>query len=301
VSGAASGVAGALSPARAATGPPGAAQVLVRRALASRRVRVSGAFLLVIVAAALLVPLLALHDPVEMNTQARMKPPTRTHVLGTDEFGRDVLSRIVWGARVSLTVGASAVALAAAGGVLLGVLAGYFGGLVDALIMRLMDVVLCFPPILLGIVVVGFAGRSLLNLVVVLGLLYVPRFARVTYGSVQSVKQNQYVEATRAMGGSHLYVIRKDILPNIFGIVVIQVTLNFGFMVLLEAGLSFLGLGTAPPTPSWGTMVAAARDYMELAPLLVVWPSLALALTVLAFNLLGDGLRDALDPRLDEA
>jgi ABC-type dipeptide/oligopeptide/nickel transport system permease subunit len=233
-----------------------------------------------------------------MNPPARLRPPGAGYLLGTDEFGRDVLSRIFWGTRISLAVGAAAVALAMAGGVSLGLLAGYLGGLVDPLIMRLMDVILCFPPILLGITMVGFAGHSLVNLVLVLGLLFVPRFTRVIYGTVQSVKQNQYVEAARAIGCGHFFIMRKHILPHIFSIIIIQITLNFGFMILLEAGLSFLGLGTLPPTPSWGTMIASARDYMEIAPLLVVWPSLAVALTVLAFNLLGDGLRDALDPRL---
>jgi peptide/nickel transport system permease protein len=274
---------------------------LGRRAWFSRPVRVSGSFLFLVVALALLAPFVSPHDPIQMNPPDRLKPPGAGYLLGTDEYGRDVLSRTLWGARVSLAVGATAVVLAAVVGVFLGVLAGYFGGMLDSLIMRLMDVVLCFPPILLGIAVVGFAGKSLTILVLVLGLLFVPRFARVVYGSVQSVKQNQYVEASRASGGTHFHIMIHHILPNIFAIVIIQVTLNFGFMVLLEAGLSFLGLGTQPPTPSWGTMIASARDYMEIAPFLVVWPSLAVAITVLAFNLLGDGLRDALDPRLMES
>jgi len=278
----------------------GATLALLRRAIASRRVQVSGSLLAVLAAIAILAPALSPYDPLHMNPPARMRAPGPGYLLGTDEYGRDVLSRIVWGARISLGVGAAAVALAAAGGVSLGLLAGYFGGLVDSLIMRLMDVILCFPPILLGIAVVGFAGRSLVNLILVLGLLFIPRFARVIYGSVQSVKQNQYVEAARAVGGGHVYIMRREILPNIFAIILIQITLNFGFVILLEAGLSFLGLGTVPPTPSWGTMIASARDYMEIAPFLVLWPSLAVALTVLAFNLLGDGLRDALDPKLRE-
>ena len=274
---------------------------LGRRAWFSRPVRVSGSFLFLVVALAILAPFVSPHDPIQMNPPDRLKPPGAGYLLGTDEYGRDVLSRTLWGARVSLAVGATAVVLAAVGGVFLGVLAGYFGGMLDSLIMRLMDIVLCFPPILLGIAVVGFAGKSLTILVLVLGLLFIPRFARVVYGSVQSVKQNQYVEASRASGGTHFHIMIHHILPNIFAIVIIQVTLNFGFMVLLEAGLSFLGLGTQPPTPSWGTMIASARDYMEIAPFLVVWPSLAVAITVLAFNLLGDGLRDALDPRLMES
>ena len=276
----------------------GAILALVRRAAFSPRVQVSGGLLVVLVAIAILASAVSPYDPLLMNPPARMRPPGAGYPLGTDEFGRDVLSRILWGARISLGVGAAAVALAAAGGVFLGLLAGYLGGMVDSVIMRLMDVILCFPPILLGMAVVGFAGRSLFNLILVLGLLFVPRFARVVYASVQSVKQNQYVEAARAIGGGPFYIMRRGIFPNIFAIILIQVTLNFGFMILLEAGLSFLGLGTVPPTPSWGTMIASARDYMEIAPYLVVWPSLAVALTVLAFNLLGDGLRDALDPRL---
>ncbi len=278
----------------------GTIQQLVRRSSGSRRVQVSGVLLLLLALAAVLAPVLSPHDPLQMNPPARMRPPGAGYVLGTDEFGRDVLSRLIWGARISLGVGAVGVLLAGVGGVGLGLVAGYLGGWADALIMRLMDVALCVPPILLGIAVVGFAGRSLANLILVLGLLYIPRFARVIYSSVQSIKQNQYIEAARAIGGGPCYIMRRGILPNIFAIILIQVTLNFGFLILLEAGLSFLGLGTVPPTPSWGTMIASARDYMELAPFLVVWPSLAVALTVLAFNILGDGLRDALDPRLRE-
>jgi peptide/nickel transport system permease protein len=276
----------------------GRALSLARRTLSSRPVQVSGGLLILIIVLAIIAPVMSLYDPIQMNPPDRLRPPGRSYLLGTDEYGRDVLSRILWGARVSLAVGAAAVAMAAVGGVFLGVLAGYFGGMVDSLIMRFLDMVLCFPPILLGIAVVGFAGKSLTILVLVLGLLFIPRFARVIYGSVQSVKQNQYVEASRASGGTHFYIMFHHILPNIFTVIIIQVTLNFGFMILLEAGLSFLGLGTQPPTPSWGIMIASARDYMEIAPFLVVWPSLAVAITVLAFNLLGDGLRDALDPRL---
>ena len=276
----------------------GGVLALIPRTLANRSVQMSGGLLLLLIALAILAPIISSHDPIQMNPPDRLKPPGVGYFLGTDEYGRDVLSRILWGARISLAVGAAAVVLAAVGGVLLGLVAGYFGGLTDTLIMRLMDIVLCFPPILLGIAVVGFAGKSLINLILVLGLLFVPRFARVVYSSVQSVKQNQFVEASRASGGSHFYIMRNHILPNIFAIIIIQITLNFGFMILLEAGLSFLGLGTQPPTPSWGTMIASARDYMEIAPFLVIWPSLAVAITVLAFNLLGDGLRDALDPRL---
>ncbi len=271
---------------------------LLLRALSTRAVQVSGGFLLVIVTCALLAPVVSPHDPIQMVPRDRLKPPGTGYLLGTDEYGRDVLSRVLWGARISLAVGAAAVALAAMGGVTLGVLAGYFGGVVDSMIMRLMDVVLCFPPILLGIAVVGFAGKSMTILVAVLGFLFIPRFARVIYASIQSLKQSQYVEASRASGGSHLHIMVQHLLPNVFAIIIIQVTLNFGFMILLEAGLSFLGLGTQPPTPSWGTMIASARDYMEISPFLVIWPSLAIAITVLAFNLLGDGLRDALDPRL---
>ena len=276
----------------------GATWFLITRALSTRSVRLSGGILLIIVGAAIFAPIVSPHDPIQMTPRDRMKPPGLSYLLGTDEYGRDVLSRIIWGARISLSVAAAAVVLSAAGGILLGVLAGYFGGMIDSLIMRLMDIILCFPPILLGIAVVGFAGKSLGILVLVLGFLFIPRFSRVIYGSVQSVKQNQYIEASRASGGTHFHIMLRHILPNMFAIIIIQITLNFGFMILLEAGLSFLGLGTQPPTPSWGTMIASARDYMEIAPHLVVWPSLAVAITVLAFNLLGDGLRDALDPRL---
>jgi peptide/nickel transport system permease protein len=247
---------------------------------------------------AILAPLLGLDDPLRMNPARTLDGPTARNWLGADEFGRDILSRLVFGARISLGVAISSIVVAAIVGVLLGLLAGYYGGRVDWIIMRAMDVIFCFPPILLAIAIVAFLGPTLPNLIGTIALLYVPRFARVVYTSVQATKHNAYVEASRSVGANDVYLIWRVILPNIMAPIMVQSSLAIGFAILLESGLSFIGMGAQPPTPSWGQMIAAGRGLMEQAPLMVIWPSLVIAINIVAFNVLGDGLRDALDPRL---
>ncbi|HEV8675827.1 MAG TPA: ABC transporter permease, partial [Methylomirabilota bacterium] len=210
----------------------------------------------------------------------------------------DIWSRLVYGARITLTVGLASVVLAALGGTVLGTAAAYAGRGVEAIIMRAMDGLLCFPPILLGIFVVTFLGPSLVNLILVIGVLYIPRFTRVVHATTLAIRDLEYVESARALGASALRVVARAILPNILAPILVQASLAAGHAILLESGLSFLGLGPPPPTPSWGRMVEQSGRFMQLSALPLLWPSVAISLTVLAFNLLGDGLRDLLDPRL---
>jgi peptide/nickel transport system permease protein len=264
----------------------------------SRQVLIAGPVIGLLLAAAGLAPLVASVDPNALNPRAKAQPPTIAHPLGTDEFGRDLLSRLLHGARITLVVGLSSVAVAAGLGTLLGSAAAYARGLAETVIMRVMDGLLCFPPILLGIFVVTFLGPSLRNLILVISVLYVPRFTRVVHASTLAVRELEYVESARALGASAVRVVGGTILPNIVAPILVQASLAAGHAILLESGLSFLGLGPPPPTPSWGRMVEQSGRFMQLSALPLLWPSAAISVTVLAFNLLGDGLRDLLDPRL---
>jgi len=251
-----------------------------------------------LVVIALGAPLIVSYDPNSLNPRAKVQPPSFAHLLGTDEFGRDILSRLAYGARITLLVATASVILAAAGGTLLGSVAAYAGRRVEAIIMRTMDGMLCFPPILLGIFVVTFLGPSLVNLILVIGVLYIPRFTRVVHSSTLAIRELEYVESARALGASAVRIIARAILPNILAPILVQASLAAGHAILLESGLSFLGLGPPPPTPSWGRMVEQSGRFMQLSVLPLLWPSAAISVTVLSFNLLGDGLRDLLDPRL---
>jgi peptide/nickel transport system permease protein len=259
---------------------------------------IAGPVVGLLVIAAALAPLLAPADPTALNPRAKAQPPTLAHPLGTDEFGRDLWSRLLYGARITLLVGLSSVAVAAGLGTVLGSAAAYARGPVESATMRVMDGLLCFPPILLGIFVVTFLGPSLRNLILVIGVLYVPRFTRVVHASTLAIRELEYVESARALGASAARVVARTILPNIVAPILVQASLAAGHAILLESGLSFLGLGPPPPTPSWGRMVEQSGRFMQLSALPLLWPSAAISLTVLAFNLLGDGLRDLLDPRL---
>ncbi|RMF92317.1 MAG: ABC transporter permease [Nitrospinota bacterium] len=273
---------------------------MLRAILKNRRVLASGWFVVLLFFTALLAPFLAPYDPAKMHMRYSLEPPSKRFWLGTDDYGRDTLSRLIFGARISMQVAVYSVALALVAGVLLGVVAAYWGGMVDTVVMRMMDILISFPPIVLAIAIVAFLGTGVSKLVLAIGLLYVPRFARIAYSSALSVKQHEYVEAARAVGSSNMRIIVRAILPNMMAPVIVQTSLSLGSAILLESGLSFLGLGPPPPTATWGVMVAKARDLMDIEPTLVLWPSLAIALSVLAFNTLGDGLRDTLDPRFRE-
>jgi peptide/nickel transport system permease protein len=226
--------------------------------------------------------------------------PSRDHLLGTDELGRDTFSRILFGARVSLEVGIIAVAVSLAIGGLLGILAGFYGGRIDALIMRIVDILFAFPGLILAIVISGLLGPSGRNAMLAIGVVYAPAFARVIRGSVLSVKSELYLEAGRVAGASNGRLIARHVFPNIVAPLIVLITVYLSSAILAEAGLSFLGLGTQPPEPSWGGMLNAARTYMEINAWMAIAPGLAIALVVLGLNFLGDGLRDVLDPRLRE-
>ena len=261
------------------------------------RVLVPAAFALAIVAIALLVPLLDLPNPIRQDVARRLAGAMPGSPLGRDEFGRDVLSRLLWGARTSLVVAFAATTIACLAGTLLGLVGGWARGAAELVTLRLADVVLCFPPILLALLVVTILGPGVGTLILMLSILYTPGFVRVAYGQVLSAARQDYVEAVRALGARTPRILARTVLPNIAGPVLVQFSLTLAAAVVVESGLSFLGLGVVPPTPSWGLMIRGARATMEQAPLLLLWPCLALTLTILAINLLCDALRDWLDPR----
>jgi peptide/nickel transport system permease protein len=246
---------------------------------------------------ALTAPLVSPFDPTAQPAR-RLLPPGGRYLLGTDEFGRDVFSRIVHGARISLQVGIVSVGIALAVGGVLGLVSGYCLGIVDALTGRLVDVMFAFPSIILIIALSGVLGASLTTAMVAIGVVYSPIFARIVRAPTLAVVQQPYVEGARALGASVARIVSRHVVPNIAAPIIVQTTLSFSTAILSEATLSFLGLGTQPPDPSWGTMLSAGRRFMELAPWVAVYPGLAIALTVLGLNLVGDALRDALDPRL---
>jgi ABC-type dipeptide/oligopeptide/nickel transport system permease subunit len=242
-------------------------------------------------------PALAPHDPLEQELSRALLPPGRDHLMGTDRFGADVFSRVIFGARLSTAVGFFSMLMGLTAGVGVGVVAGYAGGLTDELLMRAIDVLLAFPGILLAILVVTILGSSLVNVIVALAVFSVPIFARLARGSVLAIKHAEYVEAARATGVTASGIIRRHILPNIWGPIIVYGTLRMASAILGGATLSFLGLGLAPPAPEWGLMINQGRNYIRSAPHVVLYPGLAIFLTVLALNLLGDAVRDVADPR----
>jgi peptide/nickel transport system permease protein len=255
-----------------------------------------GVIVLVILVAAL-APFVAPYDPAAQSWSSVRKAPSAAYWLGTDEVGRDLLSRIIFGARASLSAGVISVGIAIAIGVPLGLLAGYAGGLADGLISRITDAMLACPFLILAIALAAFLGPSLTNAMIAIGVTATPIFVRLTRGQVLSVKAEDYVEAARAVGNPHWRIAFRHILPNVMPALLVQATLTIATAVIAEASLSFLGLGQQPPAPSWGSMLNAAQRFLVNAPWMAVWPGLAIFVTVLSFNLLGDGLRDALDPR----
>jgi peptide/nickel transport system permease protein len=258
----------------------------------------AGVIIIVLIITALVGPLIAPYDPNNIDMANRFDQPSMSHPFGTDDFGRDILSRIIVGARVSLQVGLIAVGLAATVGTLLGLVAGYAGRLTDEVIMRAMDILFAFPAILLAIAIMAALGKGITNAMIAIGIVYVPIFARIARGSVLAIRGEEFIDAARAIGASDNRIVFRHILPNTLSPLIVETTLSLSFAILAEAALSFFGLGTQPPDPSWGRMLSEGRAYFQQSVWLAIWPGLAIMMTVLGFNLLGDGLRDALDPRL---
>ncbi|MBN2049664.1 MAG: ABC transporter permease [Spirochaetales bacterium] len=255
-------------------------------------------YLLILGAAAVAAPWISPHNPVEQDLEARLQPPGKGHLLGTDNFGRDNFSRIIYGSRSALLVGIISVSIAVSVGMVIGLWAGLVRGMTESTLMLIMDSILSFPTILLAITVVSFLGYGLTQVMIALGIIYSPVFARLVRAETLSIKTEEYVEAARALGTPWLTIIFRHIIPNLLGKVVVQCSITFALSVVAEASLSYLGLGTQPPTPSWGLLLKDARNYLIQAPWLAVYPGIILAFTVLAFNILGDTLSERINPRL---
>ena len=255
-------------------------------------------FLLLLFFSALFPQWITRFDPLAIVMEQRLLPPSARHWLGTDDFGRDIFTRIIHGARISLEVGVIAVGIAATTGILLGLLAGFFGSLVDSIIMRLMDVIFAFPAILLAIAIVALLGPSTRNVMIAIGIIYIPIFARIVRGSALELRVQDYIEAAQASGARPGRILWRHIFPGTWGPLTVQISLALADAILAEAALSFLGLGTQPPTPTWGSMLSFGREFIREAWWFAFFPGLAIFITVLSLNLVGDGWRDALDPRL---
>lgn len=271
---------------------------MIAKARANPMAALGALLTLLIFAAAVLAPWLAPHDPAEQDIIARLSPPGGDYLLGTDQFGRDILSRLLWGARISLTVSLGAIAVAMVVGGTIGMVSGYIGGRFDLLVMQVMDVLLSFPSLILGLIVVALLGPELVNLVVAIALTAVAPFARIARAPTLSLKERAFIEAGRALGFSHIRILFGHILPNILSEVLVMGSLWMATAVRVEASLSFIGLGVKPPTATWGGMTRDGFENILDAPWLAVFPGLAILLLVLGLNMVGDGLRDATDPKL---
>ncbi|NNG00803.1 MAG: ABC transporter permease [Desulfobacteraceae bacterium] len=247
---------------------------------------------------ALAAPWVSTHDPLKADVMNWKAPPSMDHFFGTDEYGRDIFSRVIHGTRISMYISFLSVLIATFFGVSIGAISGFYGGWIDNIIMRFMDAVMSFPAILLAIGIMAVMGGSIYNVTIALGFVYIPRFARIIRGSALSLRQKEFVEASLALGSSDFTIIFRHILPNCMAPLIVQITLSLAYAILAETGLSFLGLGAPPPAPSWGNILSDARNLMLDAPWMTVFPGIAITMCVLGFNLLGDALRDILDPRL---
>ena len=270
----------------------------LRRAVQNKLVVVGGVIVLVVLIAAIFAPVLVPHSPYEQFTTDQLVGPDSIYPLGTDELGRDVLSRLLYGARISIQVAAISVSIGLVIGGTLGLIAAYYGGAWDMIIMRFADILFAFPSLLLAIAVLAVLGPSLANVMVAIGIIFIPIFVRVTRAAGLVIVQEQYVEASRASGAGPIQIMFRHVLPNAMAPLLVQITLAISYAILSEAGLSFLGLGAQPPEPSWGSMLSSGRGFMTFAPWTAFGPGMAIFIAVLGFNILGDGLRDVLDPRM---
>lgn len=256
-----------------------------------------GYFLIFIIVAAILGPFLTRQDPTIVDYSSKLLKPSADHWFGTDHNGRDIFTRIVYGMRLTLSVGFISVIIGAAFGIVLGIVSGYYGGKIDSFIMRITDIMLAFPGLLLALAVVSALGKSLFNVIIAVSIFSIPTFARIVRGSTLSVRKLEYIDAMRSLGATDSRIIFKHILPNITSPIIVQATLRIAVAILTASGLSFLGLGAQPPTPEWGAMLNDGRNYITEHPHVALFPGLSIVLVVVAFNLLGDGLRDLLDPK----
>ncbi|WP_078578823.1 ABC transporter permease [Salipaludibacillus agaradhaerens] len=269
------------------------------RKLRANRLAMAGGFMIIfLLIVSFIGPYFTVHDPLLPDVSSRLQGPSAEHWFGTDHQGRDIFTRLIHGMSLTFYIGFSAVALGLIAGVLIGIIAGYYGKWIDTVLMRIMDVLLAFPSILLALGIIAVLGASLENVIYAVAIFSVPTFARIVRGSTLSVRKLEYVDAVRALGASDFRIIFKHILPNITSPIIVQATLSIATTVLAASGLSFLGLGAQPPTPEWGAMLAAGRNYMWEHPHVALFPGLAIVLVVLAFNVFGDGMRDALDPKI---
>ncbi len=273
------------------------AALAIRRLLHHRLFLTGLVLFVIILAAAIFAPVIAPGDPNKLNMSATFAPPSWAHPFGTDNFGRSLWSRVIWGARLSMLIGVTVVAINAIAGTFIGAAAGYFRR-IDNVAMRINDALMAFPPVLLAIAVTAVLGPSLGDVIIALGIVYTPRTARIVRSSVIVLREMEYVQASVAAGAGHMRILRRHILPNAMAPLIVQLSFLFAYAVLTEATLSFLGVGAVPPTPTWGNIMAEGRQYMTDAPWIIAIPGAALMITVLGLNMLGDGLRDVLDPRL---
>jgi peptide/nickel transport system permease protein len=273
-------------------------KMMMNRFKKNKRAKVGLWMVAVFVIVAIFARWIAPYDPIEQNMQVMLESPSLNHPFGTDEFGRDIFSRIIYGAQISLMIGIVGVLISVLFGVALGTLSGFFGGIVDSLIMRIMDIFMAFPSFLLALAIVSVLGPGMINVMIAIGIFSVPTFARVSRSAVIAIKNKEFIEAAKAMGATNTRIIFKHLIPNSIAPIIVLSTLRIATAILTAAGLSFLGMGAQPPTPEWGAMLSTGREYLRTAPHVSTIPGLAIMFMVLSFNMLGDGLRDALDPKM---
>lgn len=272
---------------------------LAYRNFKRNKTAIAGVFILIFFTIiAVLAPYIAPYDPFEQDFLHSLEGPSQKHLFGTDEFGRDILSRVIYGSRISLQIGFISVFISMFAGTILGVIAGYYGSWPDMLIMRIVDIMLCFPYILLALVIMAILGPGIYNAMIAIGIVYIPKFARIVRSAVLNIRDEEYILAAKSMGAKDIKIMLKHILVNCMAPIIIQGTLSIGRAIINAAGLSFLGLGAQPPTPEWGAILSSGQNFLRGAPWVAIFPGIAIALLVLGFNLIGDGLRDAFDPKM---